>query len=253
MKGRKKRIIVDLLLIICLMSASIGIGKSTQAMTNIQEEAPIYCVDTEDKIVSLTFDINWAEKDNLQSILDILRKYNIKGTFFVMGGWVNYSEENINKLKAIKEGGNEIGNHSYMHPSFSKIGEEKMQEELKKTDDIIEKYTGERPDLFRFPSGDYNKQAFSKVRSLGYMAIQWNADSVDWKELGADTEYKRIMKAVGPGSIMLFHNNAKYTPDNLEKIIKELQAKEYEFKTVGEMIYKDDYMVDKDGIQHKIN
>ena len=252
MKIIKKKIIIDLLLIICLMSVSIGIGRSTQVMANI-EETPIYCVDTKEKILSLTFDINWAEKDNLQSILDTLRKYNVKGTFFIMGGWVNYSEENINKLKAIKEGGNEIGNHSYMHPNFSKISEEKMLEELKKTDDIIEKYIGERPDLFRFPSGDYNKQVFSKVRSLGYMAIQWNVDSVDWKELGADIEYKRIMKSAGPGSILLFHNNAKYTPDNLEKIIKELQEKGYEFKTVGEMIYKDDYIVDKEGIQHKKN
>lgn len=233
------------------MGISIGIGKNTEAMANIEEEIPIYCVDTKEKIVSLSFDINWAEKDNIQSILNILNKYNIKGTFFVMGGWVNYSQDNIDKLKAIKEGGNEIGNHSYMHPSFSKISEEKMQEELKKTDDIIEKYTGERPKLFRFPSGDYNKQAFSKVRSLGYMAIQWNVDSVDWKELGADVEYNRVMKSVGPGAIMLFHNNAKYTPDNLEKIIKELQSQGYEFKTVGEMIYRNDYIVDKEGIQHK--
>lgn len=253
MRKTKRRIIINLLLIISLIVTSIEVGKSTQAMSNIREEAPIYSVDTKEKVVSLTFDVNWAEKDNLKSILDILNKYNVKGTFFLMGGWINYSEENINKLKSIKEGGHEIGNHSYMHPSFSKIGEGKMQEELKKTDDIIEKYTGERPKLFRFPSGDYNKQAFAKVRSLGYIAIQWNADSVDWKELGADTEYNRIMKAVGPGTIMLFHNNAKYTPSNLEKIIKELISQGYEFKTVGEIIYKDNFTVDKEGIQHKNN
>ena len=251
MKRVTKKIIVDLLLIICLMSVSIVSDKSTQVMANIQEEAPIYCVDTKEKFVSLTFDINWAEKDNIQSILDILNKYNVKGTFFVMGGWINYSEDNVNKLKAIKEGVNEIGNHSYMHPSFTKIGEEKMQEELKKTDDIIEKYIGERPKLFRFPSGDYNKQAFSKVRSLGYMAIQWNADSVDWKELGADIEYNRIMKAVRPGAIMLFHNNAKYTPQNLNKIITKLTEDGYEFVTVSELIYDDNYYVDEKGEQIK--
>lgn len=253
MRWRKERIGMDLILIICLLFASIVNGISTQAMTNIKEEEPIYCVDTNEKVISLSFDVNWAEKDNLQSILEILNKYNVKGTFFVMGGWINYSQDNVNKLKAIKEGGHEIGNHSYMHPSFTKISQEKMQEELKKTDDIIEKYIGERPKLFRFPSGDYNKQAFAKVRSLGYMAIQWNADSVDWKELGADTEYNRIMKSVAPGAIMLFHNNAKYTPDNLERIIKELQSQGYQFKPVGEMIYQNDYNVDKEGIQHKNN
>nr|WP_207713813.1 polysaccharide deacetylase family protein [Clostridium saccharobutylicum] len=240
-------------MIICLVFISIGINRTIKVSASEHEEEPIYSVDTQDKVVSLSFDVNWAEKDNLESILTILKKYNVKGTFFIMGGWVNYSEDNVNKLKSIKEGGHEIGNHSYKHPSFTKIGEERMKEELKKTDDIIEKYTGDRPKLFRFPSGDYNKQAFLKVRNLGYMAIQWNADSVDWKELGAETEYKRVMKNIKPGSIMLFHNNAKYTPGNLERIIKELQSDGYTFKTVGEMIYSSNYSVDKEGIQHKNN
>ena len=147
-------------------------------MGNIHEEEPIYCVDTNEKVVSLTFDVNWTEKDNLDVILNILNKYNVKGTFFIMGGWVNFSEDNVNKLKSIKEGGHEIGNHSYKHPSFTKISADKIKEEIEKTNDIIEKYTGEKPKLFRFPSGDYNKDAFLKVRNLGYMAIQWDVDSI---------------------------------------------------------------------------
>lgn len=255
MKWKDKRIYIDLILIVFLIITSILIGKSNNIYTiaDLNEEGPIYSVDTKEKVVSISFDINWAEKDNLQSILNILNKYNIKGTFFIMGGWVNYSEDNVNKLKSIKEGGHEIGNHSYKHPSFTKIGSDRMKEELQKTDDIIEKYTGERTKLFRFPSGDYNKESFLVIRKLGYIPIQWNADSVDWKELGAETEYKRVMKNIGPGAIMLFHNNAKYTPENLERIIKELMAQGYEFKTVGEMIYKDDYSIDKEGRQHKNN
>lgn len=251
MVWKKKKIGLSLILIVLLMLMSIGTSKTTQAVSNITEEEPIYCVDTNEKVVSLTFDINWAEKDNLQVILDILKKYNIKGTFFIMGGWVNYSQENVDKLMAIKEGGHEIGNHSYKHPLFSKIGPDRMKEEIEKTNDIIEKYTGERPKLFRFPSGDYNKAAFSKIRELGYKAIQWDADSVDWREVSAETEYNRVMKKVKPGSIVLFHNNAKYTPDNLDRIIKELKSKGYEFKAVGEMIYHENYIVDGEGIQHK--
>lgn len=250
---KERRIGVNLILIIVLMLISISTSKSIYTMSNINEQEPIYCVDTNEKVVSLTFDINWAEKDNLQVILDILNKYNIKGTFFIMGGWVNYSQENVDKLKAIKEGGHEIGNHSYKHPLFTRIGAGRMKEEIEKTNDIIEKYTGERPKLFRFPSGDYNKEAFLEVRNLGYKAIQWDTDSVDWKETSAEVEYNRVMKKVKPGSIMLFHNNAKYTPRNLDRIIKELKDKGYEFKTVGEMIYHDDYIVDNEGIQHKKN
>ena len=248
---KKKRIGINLIIIFFYIIVSIGINRTIGVMGNIHEEEPIYCVDTKEKVVSLTFDVNWVEKDNLEVILSILKKYNVKGTFFIMGGWVNYSEENVNKLKAIKEGGHEIGNHSYKHPSFTKIGADKMKEEIEKTNEVIEKYTGEKPKLFRFPSGDYNKEAFLKVRSLGYMTIQWDVDSVDWKEISPEREYNRVMKNVKPGSIILFHN-AKYTPDNLDRIIKELKDKGYEFKTVGEIIYSEDYSVDNQGIQHKM-
>lgn len=250
MMWKKKRIGINLFLIFVLLAVSIGINKGISVMGNVQEQEPIYCVDTNDKVVSLTFDVNWVEKDNIDVILSILKKYNIKGTFFIMGRWVDYSEENVNKLKAIKEGGHEIGNHSYKHPSFTKIGADKMKEEIDKTNAVIEKYTGDKPKLFRFPSGDYNKDAFLKVRNFGYMAIQWNVDSVDWKEASPEVEYNRVMKNVKPGSIILFHN-AKYTPQNLDRIIKELKDKGYEFKPVGEMIFFEDYIVDNQGIQHK--
>ena len=82
------------------------------------------------------------------------------------------------------------------------------------------------------------------------MTIQWDVDSVDWKEASPEIEYNRVMKNVKPGSIILFHN-AKYTPQNLERIIKELKDKGYEFKPVGEMIFFEDYVVDSQGIQHK--
>ena len=252
MAWRIKKIAIDIGLIISVIILSFTMNYNSKfVMGDVKEEQPIYCVDTEDKVISLTFDVNWAEKDNLESILKILDKYNVKGTFFIMGGWVNYNEENVNKLIAINERGHEIGNHSYKHPGFTKITFEKMKEELSKTDDIIEKYTGKKPELFRFPSGEYNKNCFEKVKGLGYICIQWDVDSVDWKELGADVEYNRVMKKVKPGSILLFHNNAKYTPENLDRIIKELKDQGYEFKPVGEMIYKNDYNVDAEGIQHK--
>ncbi|NFL66423.1 deacetylase [Clostridium botulinum] len=251
MGRRTIRIILDIILIIIVVFISIESNKNVNAISENIHEHPIYSVDMKEKVISLTFDINWAEKDNIQSILQILNKYNIKGTFFIMGGWVDYSSENVEKLKAIKEGGHEIGNHSYKHPDFVKISESKIEEQLKKTDETIENNIGERTKLFRFPSGSYNKQAIQKVKSLGYIPIQWNVDSVDWKEVGEESEYNRVMKGVAPGAILLFHNNAKYTPKNLEKIIKELKTQGYEFKTVGNLIYSDEYYIDENGIQHK--
>ena len=76
-------------------------------------------------------------------------------------------------------------------------------------------------------------------------------DSVDWKQSGADVEYNRVMKNVKEGSILLFHNNAKYTPENLDRIINKLTDEGYKFLTVSELIYDDNYYIDENGVQNK--
>ncbi|MGL5149348.1 MAG: polysaccharide deacetylase family protein [Clostridium sp.] len=243
MKINKK--IITIFISICIF-LSVG---SVHSSAEGKKEMPIYSVKTEENDISLTFDINWAEKDELPSILNILDKYNVKGTFFIMGGWVNYTEQNTVLLKEINERGHEIGNHSYIHPNFTKISKDRIKDELEKTDRIIESSIGIKPNLFRFPSGACNEDTLKYVRSLGYECIHWNVDSVDWRQDGRDIEYKRVMKKVEPGSILLFHNNAKHTPYNLDRIISELKEKGYNFKKVGEMIIKNNYSIDGDGKQ----
>ncbi|GAB6170419.1 polysaccharide deacetylase family sporulation protein PdaB [Clostridium carnis] len=249
---RRYRVITSVILLISLVTSSILLRDKYQKVSaDITEEGPIYRVQREDKAISLTFDINWAENDELYSILEVLDKYNVKATFFIMGGWVNYSDDNREKLKKINEGGHEIGNHSYIHPMFTKISEERIKSELDKTDKIIEETIGVKPNVFRFPSGDYNNNSYKIVSNYGYKCIQWDVDSVDWKQKGAEIEYERVMKKVKPGSILLFHNNAKYTPGNLDRIIKELQDNGYVFLKVGEILYPDNYIIDDQGEQRK--
>lgn len=231
------RNVLTLFLLIFTMILSIGMKNQYIGIFAEDSNKPIYKVSKEEKELALTFDINWAENDELYNILDVLDKYNVKATFFIMGGWVNYSEENKEKLKKINERGHEIGNHSYIHPMFTKINEERMKSELEKTNKIIKDTIGVDVNLFRFPSGDYNKKSIEFVKSNGYEIIQWNIDSIDWKQLGEEKEYNNVMKKIEPGSIILFHNNAKYTPKNLDKIIKELQEEGYSFIPVGKMIY----------------
>lgn len=244
-KGKVIKTFLIFVVIIC------SISTFAKGVANKPKELPIYSVQTEEKVLALTFDINWAEKDNLYGILDILDKYNVKGTFFIMGGWVNYSDENVKKLKDIYERGHEIGNHSYIHPNFTKVSYERAKEELKKTDDIIDKHIGMKPKLFRFPSGDCDDAKIKQVRELGYECIHWSIDSVDWKNEGMEKEYERVIKKINPGGIILYHNNAKYTPSNLDKLIGECNLKGYEFKTVGEIIYKENYSIDGNGVQYK--
>ena len=247
---RKRKIIIAILLIFGTMITSI-IGSKSILVNGSLDKKPIFRVNTENKQIALTFDVNWAENEYIYDILDVLNKYNVKATIFVMGKWVNYPEGNKEKLIKINEMGHEIGNHSYVHPSFSKIDESRMLEELTKTDDIIYEAIGVKPTLFRFPSGDYNDKALQFVLEKGYKCIQWDCDSVDWKESGEEVEYERIMKKVTSGSIMLFHNNAKYTPSNLDKIISKLKEDGYEFVTVGQLTECDEYYIDENGEQHK--
>lgn len=225
---------------------------SKTVISLLDNKLPIYGVDTNKKEIALTFDINWAEKDYLEDILKTLDKYSIKATFFIMGKWVTYTEKNTKNFIAIKNAGHEIGNHSYIHPMFSKISNKQIEEELNKTEKIFNNVAGVNSKIFRFPSGDFNESSLNKVESLGYKCIQWNLDSIDYKEVGADIEYNRIIKKVKPGDILLFHNNAKYTPNNIEKIILKLSNEGYQFKLVSELIYKNGY-IDNNGIQHKIS
>mgnify|MGYP000759294288 FL=1 len=245
---RKRKVIIAILLIFGTIITSIVGSKSILVSGNLDKK-PIFRVNTEKKEVALTFDVNWAEKEYIYDILDVLEEGNAKGTFFIMGGWVNYSDENREKLMKISDGGNEIGNHSYIHPSFTKISEERMSDEIKKTEDIIYAATGQKTTLFRFPSGDYNDKAVEYVRSLGYECIQWNVDSIDYKEESAEVEYERIRKKSKEGSIILFHNNAKYTPQNLKRFIQELSDEGYEFVTISELIYDGNYTINENGEQ----
>lgn len=247
-----KKVVIEVILLVLVIILSVIVNKrSISVSINETAKLPIFRVNTEEKEVALTFDINWAEEDHLDEILQILKKYDAKGTFFIMGGWVNYTDDNKEKLKNIYNDGHEIGNHSYIHPNFVNISEQRMNDELKKTEDIIYQTIGYNTKLFRFPSGSYNEKALNYVMSKGYKCIQWDVDSVDWKQAGADVEYNRVMKNVKEGSILLFHNNAKYTPENLDRIINKLTGEGYKFLTVSELIYDDNYYIDENGVQNK--
>lgn len=210
---------------------------------------PIHRVEREDKKISLTFDINWAENDYLYEILDLLDENNIKATFFIMGKWVIYPDGNREKLIEIYKRGHEIGNHSYVHPDFKNIGKDRIIQEVNKTEEIIEKEIGIKTNLFRFPSGSYSEESLRYIKELGYESIQWDVDSVDWKGESKEKEYKKVMNNVKFGSILLYHNNGKYTVNNLKEIIPQLKKEEYEFVKISDLIYKNSYEIDDNGKQ----
>lgn len=239
-----KKVLFAVLLLAVSTISSIFLNVSKGVFIQ-DKNIPIYSVDTQEKKVSITFDVNWGN-DNTIEILDILDKYNVKATFFIIGNW---AEDFPELTKEIYKRGHEIGNHSDTHPDFTQVSKDRIIKEISVADAKIMKITGQGTKLFRCPSGSYNDNALNAVKSAGYYCIQWDVDSIDWKAEGADKEYERVMKKVNPGSIILFHSDAKFTPYNLPRIIENLNAEGYSFVKVGDLIYKENYKINLEGKQ----
>ena len=243
-----KRTGIMLVLVVLLALSLVYIGKSNTLMVaNTQRDLPIYCVqkpETE-KVISISFDAAWGNEDT-GTLIDILGKYNVKTTFFVVGGWVDKFPESV---KQLSNAGHEIMNHSDTHPHMTQISKDKMIEEVNSCSAKIEKLTGVKPILFRPPYGDYNNLVVQTMRETGHYTIQWDVDSLDWKDLTAQAIYERVTSRINPGSIVLFHNAAKHTPEALPMILKYLKDNEYKIVPVSELIYKDNFIVDNTGKQ----
>ncbi|MGL4451424.1 MAG: polysaccharide deacetylase family protein [Sarcina sp.] len=245
-----KSVIIMLMTILIVSLQNVGAIAKTN---DCKEKVPIFSVDTNEKKVAFTFDLNWANPDEIYNILDVLDKYNVKSTFFVIGKWVVYPSGNDVKLKEVASRGHEIANHSYEHPNFLQINGKQIAKEIVMTEKIIYDITGKNSKYFRFPSGAYTSEGVKVINSMGLTCVQWSNDSLDWKNKGLDFEYNNIMKDIKPGDIVLFHNNGKFTAKNLDKIIPVLQNEGYELVTIDNMLHKKEFFVDENGKQFKIN
>lgn len=209
-------------------------------------QLPIYCVQREDKTVALSFDAAWGNEDT-QKLIDILNKYKIHATFFVVGQWVDKYPESV---KALHDAGNEVMSHSDDHAHFAQLTADQITANINASNDKIEKVTGVRPTLFRCPYGEYNDTVISTVKGMKMDAIQWDVDSLDWKEQSTvESIVTRVTGKVKPGSIILFHNDAKYTPQALPMILEKLIAEGYTFVKVADLVATENYTIDNSGMQ----
>ncbi len=208
-------------------------------------DLPIYRVQRPDKTISVTFDAAWGNEDT-QTLIDILAKYGVRATFFVVGQWVDKYPESV---RALKDAGHEIMSHSNTHAHYPQLSRQQMMADARTCADKIQAVTGVRPTLLRPPYGDYNDAVVGAMREAGFLTIQWDVDSLDWKNPGADAITARVLERVKPGSIVLFHNAAAQTPQALPRILETLIARGYHFLPVSELIYTDNYHIAPDGTQ----
>lgn len=195
-------------------------------------QLPIYCVQRDQKVLSISFDAAWGNEDT-QMLIDILGKYKIKATFFVVGEWVDKYPESV---KALHDAGHEVMNHSNTHAHMSKLSRDEIIADVEACNDKIEAVTGVRPTLIRPPYGEYNDTVISAIRSIGMEPIQWDVDSLDWKDLPASEITQRVTSKVQPGSIVLFHNAALHTPEALPAILETLLQEGYTFVPISQLI-----------------
>ena len=211
-----------------------------------ERELPVYSVEREGKYVALSFDAAWGNEDT-QQLIDILGKYGVKATFFVVGDWVRKYPESV---KALAETGHEVMNHSDNHPHMAKLSSPQIVAEVRACSDKVEAVTGARPTLFRCPYGEYDDHVIAAVRSLGMNAVQWEVDSLDWKDLSAGEITRRVTARVGPGSIVLFHNAGLHTPEALPSILEYLRKEGYTVVPVSQLLLTGDTWIDHTGRQH---
>ena len=248
--GRKQILAVVLCAVLMAVTlAAVSGGAAAVTASTEKRLLPIYAVGREDddKVISISFDAAWGNEDT-QTLIDILGKYNITATFFLVGEWVEKYPESV---KALSDAGHEIMNHSDTHPHMSKLSREQMRQEIEACNDRIEAITGVRPTLFRAPYGEYCDGLIEVLAELGMYCIQWDVDSLDWKDLSPQDITQRVCSKVVPGSICLFHNAAKNTPAALPGLIESLLADGYTFVPISANIYTEGYTIDHAGRQWK--
>ena len=208
---------------------------------------PIYCIQTDEKKISISFDAAWGADDTIK-LLDILDKHNVKTTFCMTGGWVSTYPDMVKELYNRRH---DLGNHSENHKEMSKLSASEQKEEIIAVDNKIKELTGYDCFLFRPPYGDYNSLLINTVYGCNHYPVQWDVDSLDWKDYGVDSIIKTVTKhkALGNGSIILMHNGAKFTAEALDTVLTSLKEQGFEIVPVSQLIIRENFHMDGTGRQ----
>ena len=206
---------------------------------------PIYNVQTEENKVAFTMNCAW-NADDIDSILETLKNNDVHITFFIVGDWADKYPEAVKK---IHEAGHEIGSHSNTHPHVNNLSAEKNLEEIQLSVNKLEKITGSKTTLYRAPYGEYNDTVIKTAQENGYFTIQWNLDTLDYKGLTGEEIWNRLKNKLDKGSIILSHNGTNHTADSLDMLIKNIKSKGFKVTTVSDLIYQNNYTINKNGTQ----
>jgi polysaccharide deacetylase family sporulation protein PdaB len=231
---RMKRIMI-IVVAVLFSVAVVYVEKDNVSVFSHSEPSAIYSVVTDQKVIALTFDISWGDR-RAEPILEVLKEKDVKdATFFLSSPWTKTHPQIVKK---IVDGGFEIGSHGHKHDNYNRLDEEDIRAQIRTAHTILTEETGKAPNLIRLPNGAFDKRVLRIADELGYTVIQWDTDSLDWKNPGAEQIVKRVVSRAHPGDIVLLHasDSSQQTHLALPVIIDQLRAKGYRFVSVSELL-----------------
>jgi peptidoglycan-N-acetylglucosamine deacetylase len=221
--------------------AAAGKGGKSSSLTELRRkyaDSFIFQGSSGKKQIALTFD-DAPDTNYTPKVLDILKRNNVKATFFVVG---YRAEEHPDMVRRIVREGHVVGNHTYGHAQLKKLSQDKFIQEIDKTEKILSPLTGYAPRLVRPPYGAVNDAELEWLKGEGYLTVNWNVDPEDWKGTPGSEVLKRSISAAGPGSIILMHSatgqggSLQGTIDALPGLIEALRGKGYDLVTLSELL-----------------
>lgn len=246
MKG-KRTLIILLLLWLAVTSVIFGLTLSQRVSASLKK-LPVYSVDTGgEKKAALTFDAAWGD-ETTDGVLAVLEERGVKASFFFVGDFAATYPETVRK---ICNAGHDVGNHSMRHKDPTKQEYTEICADMTACSELLASLTGKMPSLYRAPSGAYDTDVIDAAESLGMTVVQWNDDSVDWKDITPEKMTERVLAKLSPGSILLFHLGKENTLEALPGILDRISEAGYELVPVSELLIKGEYYIDANGRQHK--
>lgn len=204
-------------------SADIGSGVYLKALCRAESA---------DKVVALTFD-DGPDADSTPRVLDLLKRYDVRATFFVVGEQARQNPELIHRMVAE---GHTVAGHSYYHlPQSTLWSSQRYTEELFRCNDVVARLTGLRMRLYRPPFGVTNPPIARAVKNLGLIPVGWSVRSLDTMTKDMDRVVDRVMRGLRGGDVILLHDRLENSEELLEKLLTALRTQHYTTATVDEL------------------
>lgn len=197
-----------------------------------EEEAAKKTETEKHKYIALTFD-DGPEIESTTRILETLKAYDAKATFFMLG---KNAQKYPELAKQVADQGHEVANHSITHADLNAVNRDRIHQEVTTSIQQIESATGKTPQLFRPPYGNYNDSVTQVAQTTEQTIVLWSIDTYDWKHRNANVTYETVKNNVRPGSIILMHDIHNTTADALPQVMEYLSEEGYEFVTVSELL-----------------